>query len=137
LSVHAAPREQIGERAALRRSLRVQREVHPLDLHVVLGAQLLNTHGTEIAPGSDVVGEDLERDRLAHTTSFIASLKRFSTSRCPSGDSSLAPRACAMTDAAPSAFHAFTCFTHPRSSWPARWMRPSIGSVVGSRPASR
>src|SRR4030095_13798959 len=125
LSVHAAPREQIGERAALRRSLRVKREVHPLDLHVVLGAQLLNTHGTEIAPGSDVVGEDLERDRLAHTTSFIASLNRFSTSRCPCGNSSPAPRGSAMTEVAPSAFHAFTCFTPPRSPPPPRWRLPS------------
>jgi hypothetical protein len=40
----------------------VQREVHPLDLHVVLGPELLNTHGTEIAPGSDVVGEHLHGD---------------------------------------------------------------------------
>jgi hypothetical protein len=40
--------------------------VHPLDLDVVLGPELLNTHGTEIAPGSDVVGEDLHRQWLAH-----------------------------------------------------------------------
>ena len=31
--------------------------------------QLLNTHGTEIAPGSDVVGEDLDRHWLAHAAS--------------------------------------------------------------------
>src|SRR5437870_13586747 len=47
----------------------MQREVHPLDLHVVLGPELLNTHGTEIAPGSDVVREDLHRDRLCHGAS--------------------------------------------------------------------
>jgi hypothetical protein len=28
--------------------------------------QLFNTHGTEIAPGSDVVGKDLQLDRLGH-----------------------------------------------------------------------
>src|SRR5256712_10945019 len=35
--------------------------MHPLDLHVVLGLELLHTHGTEIAPGSDVVGEAPQR----------------------------------------------------------------------------
>ena len=66
LDVDVAPREQIGERFALRRRLGMEREVHPLDLHVVLRLQPLNTHGTEIAPGSDVVGEDPERDGLRH-----------------------------------------------------------------------
>src|SRR5262249_1538086 len=65
----AAPGEQIGERASFRRRLRMQREVHPLHLHVVLGPEPLNTHGTEIAPGSDVVREDLHRDRLCHGAS--------------------------------------------------------------------
>src|SRR5262245_2043229 len=137
LAIHAAPGEQVGQRAAFHRRFRVKREVHPLDLYVVLGPELLNTHGTEIAPGSDVVGEDLDRQQLAHATSFMASLKRRSTSRWPSGNARPAPRGSAMTEVAPSAFHAFTCFTQPLASCPARRMRPSIGSFAGSRPASR
>src|SRR4029453_5353682 len=113
---HAATGEEIGQRAAFRRGFRVQREMRPLDLHVVLGPELLNTHGTEVAPGSDVVGKDLERQWLAHATSFIASLKRRSTFRWPSGNVRPAPRGSAMPDVAPSAFHAFTCFTHPPAS---------------------
>ena len=35
-------------------------------LDPLLGPELLNTHGTEIAPGSDVVGEDPERHWLSH-----------------------------------------------------------------------
>src|SRR5215469_15064709 len=47
----------------------MEREVHPLDLHVVLVLEFLNTHGTEIAPGSDVVGENLHRDGFGHDAS--------------------------------------------------------------------
>src|SRR5438046_1565671 len=43
--------------------------MHPLDLHAVLRLELLNTHGTEIAPRSDVVGENLHRDGLGHNAS--------------------------------------------------------------------
>jgi hypothetical protein len=44
------PHEQVGQRAAFGGAIRVQRKVHPLDPRVVLGPELLNTHGTEIAP---------------------------------------------------------------------------------------
>jgi hypothetical protein len=36
---------------------------------MVLGLELLNTHGTEIAPGSDVVGEDPHRYLRHHAAS--------------------------------------------------------------------
>jgi hypothetical protein len=35
-----------------------------IDIEILL--QVFNTHGTEIAPGSDVIGEDLQFDRLVH-----------------------------------------------------------------------
>src|SRR5882757_3010754 len=35
--------------------------------------QLFNTHGTEIAPGSDVVGENLQCDRLVHSAVLLSS----------------------------------------------------------------
>ena len=34
------------------------------------------THGTEIAPGSDVVGEDLQLDRLVHCMLLLATFRR-------------------------------------------------------------
>ena len=79
------PANRSASDAALRRRLRVEREVHPLDLHAVLSSELLNTHGTEIAPGSDVVGEDLHRHWLGHAASLSVSWNWRSTSRCPSG----------------------------------------------------
>jgi hypothetical protein len=50
----------------------MQREMHQhrLDLERLL--QLFNTHGTEIAPGSDVVGEDLQFD-VSHRTPLYLS----------------------------------------------------------------
>jgi len=38
----------------------------PLNPDVVCPTQSLNTHGAEVAPGSYVVGEDLQNHRLAH-----------------------------------------------------------------------
>src|SRR4029450_9319587 len=54
-----------GHVAAFGGRLRVQREMHEHGLDVVDLLEFLNTHGTEIAPRSDVVGEDLEFRRLA------------------------------------------------------------------------
>src|SRR5204863_3500971 len=123
--------EQLGQRTPFHRRLRMQREVHPLDLHVVFHLQLLNTHGTEIAPGSGVVGEDLHRDGFCHAASLTVSLNLRKTSRCPSGNLSPAFRGSAMSDVAPRVFHASTCFIHPSALWPARWIRPSSGSLAG------
>jgi hypothetical protein len=44
----------------------VQGEVDVVDLNVVVLLQPVNTPGTEIAPGSDEIGEDVERDCFAH-----------------------------------------------------------------------
>jgi hypothetical protein len=38
----------------------MQREERPLHLDVVVLLQLLNTPGTEIAPGSNEIGEDFQ-----------------------------------------------------------------------------
>jgi hypothetical protein len=50
----------------------VQREVHGLDIDVVGLAEFFNTHGAEIAPGSDVVGKDLEGHGIGHGIAFLA-----------------------------------------------------------------
>src|SRR2546425_8646242 len=71
---------------ALGGRLRVKRKMHEHGLDVVGLLELLNTHGTEIAPGSDVVGEDLEFRRLAHGRSSRSGgleLPRASYARAP------------------------------------------------------
>ena len=76
------------------------------------------------------------RRRLVHAASLMPPDLR-STSRCPSGNLRPAPRGSAMTKVAPRAFQASTCLADPSGPWPARRMRPSSGTVDGSRPASR
>jgi hypothetical protein len=44
----------------------MQREMRPYNVDVILFLQPLNTPGTEVAPGSDVVREDFQRQRLVH-----------------------------------------------------------------------
>jgi hypothetical protein len=39
--------------------------------------QFFNTHGAEVTPGSDVVGEDLQRDLVAHNCSLRVLHPRF------------------------------------------------------------
>src|SRR5207245_4415863 len=56
-------------------------EVHPLDLHGVLRLELLNTHGTEVAPRSDVVGEHGQRHRLAHAASLAGRRRSYALRR--------------------------------------------------------
>ena len=46
--------------------------MHPASLHRVIGLQLFNTHGTEIAPGSNVVGEDLYFDFVQDKLPLVA-----------------------------------------------------------------
>jgi hypothetical protein len=46
--------------------------MHQLDLYAVFLPEPLNTHGTEIAPGSDVVAEDLEDDGFTHVPELSA-----------------------------------------------------------------
>src|SRR6516165_6070184 len=66
LGIDVSPRIKLRHRAAFHRGLGMEREVDQgrVDLERLL--QLFNTHGTEIAPGSDVVGKDLQLDRLGH-----------------------------------------------------------------------
>lgn len=40
--------------------------MNQLYIYVECLFQFFNTHGTEITPGSDVVGKNLKRDRLGH-----------------------------------------------------------------------
>jgi len=37
----------------------MQREVNPLNSDRVIRLQFFNTHGTEVTPGSNVIGEDV------------------------------------------------------------------------------
>src|SRR6266404_2208620 len=59
-------RIKIRHRATLDGCFGMQWEVHPDGVDIEILPQLFNTHGTEIAPGSDVVGKDLQLDRLIH-----------------------------------------------------------------------
>ena len=36
--------------------------MNPADIHRIVGLKFFNTHGTEITPGSDVVGEYVQND---------------------------------------------------------------------------
>jgi len=49
----------------------MQREIHPLDVDVVVLLQPFNTPGTEVAPRSDEVGEDFQSDWFAHDVNAI------------------------------------------------------------------
>ena len=44
----------------------MQREIGPLYFNVVVLLQPFNTPGTEIAPGSNEIGEDFQDDRFLH-----------------------------------------------------------------------
>lgn len=44
----------------------MEREMSDFDLQTVIGLEFLNTPGTEVAPGSNVVREDLKREWLGH-----------------------------------------------------------------------
>jgi hypothetical protein len=50
----------------------MQGEVHPLDLDLEIPLQFFNTPGTEITPRSNVIGKDLQRDRLGHRPASLA-----------------------------------------------------------------
>jgi hypothetical protein len=44
----------------------VQRKMHQYGLDLECLLEFFNTHGAEVTPGSNVVGEDLQGDRLGH-----------------------------------------------------------------------
>jgi hypothetical protein len=48
----------------------MQREMDQFDLDVEVFRQFFNTPGTEITPRSNIVGENLQGDRLGHDGSF-------------------------------------------------------------------
>jgi len=49
--------EQLGQRQTFFGNFRMERESYPLCYDVELLPQLINTHGTEVAPGSPKVRE--------------------------------------------------------------------------------
>jgi hypothetical protein len=65
--IDTATSEQLLERLAFRGCVGMQRETHPPDPDVEISLQLFNTPGTEIAPGSDKIGKDLQCDWFAHS----------------------------------------------------------------------
>jgi len=48
------------------RGFRVQRKVNIVDGNIVILLQFFNTPGTEIAPGSNKIGVDIEDDGFGH-----------------------------------------------------------------------
>ena len=44
----------------------MQRDIDVVNIDVVIFLQFFNTPGTEIAPGSDEIGIDVEDDGIAH-----------------------------------------------------------------------
>ena len=51
---------------------------HPTNMDVKILLQLINTHGTEIAPGSDIIRKDFNNHRFSHRFLLsIFSLSRF------------------------------------------------------------
>ena len=54
----------------------MEREVLTLEVQVEGLLQRFNTHGTEITPGSDVIGENLDELGLFHNGSHVFSDNR-------------------------------------------------------------
>jgi len=65
VEVERAAAEQVRQQQPLPRGVRVERELRVQELDVVLAGDAVGTDRTEVAPGSDVVGEDFQ-DRRAH-----------------------------------------------------------------------
>jgi hypothetical protein len=68
VKVQASAGKQILEQLASSRRLGVEREKYPMHVDVEIPLEPFNTPGTEIAPGSDEVGEHFQFDRFAHAT---------------------------------------------------------------------
>src|SRR5262245_5189247 len=60
IEIEIASRKQVMQRKPLGRCVRVQREIYPLHIHIEILFQLFNTPGTEIAPGSNEVGKNVQ-----------------------------------------------------------------------------
>jgi len=50
----------------------MQREINSVDVDKIILFQLFNTPGTEIAPGSDKIGIDIEGNCFRHIVSVIS-----------------------------------------------------------------
>jgi hypothetical protein len=44
----------------------MKRKSRPVNFDVIIFLQFLNTHGTEIAPRSNIIGEDFKNHRFGH-----------------------------------------------------------------------
>jgi len=66
--VDRLPAEKLFERLSFRRRFRVEGKGDPLDLDPVFLFELFNTPGTEVAPGSDVIGENFHYEGLSHVS---------------------------------------------------------------------
>ena len=64
--VQPASGEQILKGKTFCRCVGMQREIYPLEINVVVPLQPFNTPGTEVAPGSNEVGEDFESNGISH-----------------------------------------------------------------------
>jgi hypothetical protein len=64
--IDIAPGIEFRQRATFGGCFRMQRKMHQDSVDFERLLELFNTHGTEIAPGSDVVCEYLQFDRLVH-----------------------------------------------------------------------
>ena len=60
LQIDIAAAEQFLERHAFCGGVWMQWEVHPVDMDIEIPLQLFNTPGTEVTPGSDKIGKDIE-----------------------------------------------------------------------------
>jgi hypothetical protein len=69
LEIETSAGEQIRESKAGGGSIRMERKVHPAQVQIEVLLQLFNTPGTEIAPGSNEIGENLKDDWLLHKLS--------------------------------------------------------------------
>jgi hypothetical protein len=63
--------EEVLESAALFRGVGVEREDGVVQRDVVFLGEPISTPGTEIAPGSDVIGEDFEGDWIGHVLKSV------------------------------------------------------------------
>lgn len=57
--LNVSTREHLSQRAPFGWRVWMQGKVNPLNFDRVVRFQLFNTHGTEVTPGSDVIGEDV------------------------------------------------------------------------------
>jgi hypothetical protein len=78
IQVHTATGEEFLERTALGWSFGMKRKIDPLNLYIEVLSQFFNTPGTEVAPWSDKICEDLQLDRfVCHAFQYGSRLENF------------------------------------------------------------